>query len=392
MDVEATIAALDRGEVRVAEKVDGDWRVNEEAKAAILEYFRVRKVEPIEVGPFEYLDKIPLKRDHAARGVRVVPPATARYGSFLSPGVILMPSYVNIGAWVGPNTMVDTWATVGSCAQIGADVHLAGGVGIGGVLEPVNARPVIVEDGAFIGSRCIVTEGCIVGEQAILGAGVVITASVPIIDVTGSEPVEHRGAVPPRAVVVPGVRQREFPAGDVRVADAADRGLAGRAPRPDVAERRAARVRDRHLRRPGASARPGEPHPHPKGGVALPPPSPTTVSGEPLRVRAGFVTGARQFLERLRRPGEPRAAAGEAHAQVAAGEVHDDLAVAVRRGRDRDGARARTPPSPPPRAPTRARSPRPAAPRARPARSSAPGNADASRAAGRALRSGSDRP
>jgi 2,3,4,5-tetrahydropyridine-2-carboxylate N-succinyltransferase len=213
MDVEATIAALDRGEVRVAEKIDGEWRVNEDAKAAILEYFRVRKVEPMEVGPFEYLDKIPLKRDHAARGVRVVPPATARYGSFLSPGVILMPSYVNIGAWVGPNTMVDTWATVGSCAQIGADVHLAGGVGIGGVLEPVNARPVIVEDGAFIGSRCIVTEGCIVGEQAILGAGVVITASVPIIDVTGSEPVEHRGAVPPRAVVVPGVRQREFPAG-----------------------------------------------------------------------------------------------------------------------------------------------------------------------------------
>ena len=212
-DVDETIAALDRGELRVAEKVDGDWRVNEEAKTAILEYFRVRKVEPIEVGPFEYLDKIPLKRDHAEAGVRVVPPATARYGSFLSPGVILMPSYVNIGAWVGPNTMVDTWATVGSCAQIGADVHLAGGVGIGGVLEPVNARPVIVEDGAFIGSRCILTEGCIVGEQAILGAGVVITASVPIIDVTGAEPVEHRGVVPPRAVVVPGVRQREFPAG-----------------------------------------------------------------------------------------------------------------------------------------------------------------------------------
>jgi 2,3,4,5-tetrahydropyridine-2,6-dicarboxylate N-succinyltransferase len=213
VSVDETIAALDRGEVRVAEKVDGEWRVNEEAKAAILEYFRVRKVEPIEVGPFEYLDKIPLKHDHAERGVRVVPPATARYGSFLSPGVILMPSYVNIGAWVGPNTMVDTWATVGSCAQIGADVHLAGGVGIGGVLEPVNARPVIVEDGAFIGSRCIVTEGCIVGEEAILGAGVVITASVPIIDVTGTEPVEHRGLVPPRAIVVPGVRQREFPAG-----------------------------------------------------------------------------------------------------------------------------------------------------------------------------------
>ena len=213
MSVEDTIAALDRGELRVAEKRDGEWHVNEEAKEAILEYFRIRKVEPMEVGPFQYLDKIPVKRIAPEDGVRVVPPATARYGSFLSPGVVLMPSYVNIGAWVGPNTMVDTWATVGSCAQIGADVHLGGGVGIGGVLEPVNARPVIVEDGAFLGSRCIVTEGCIVGEGAILGAGVVITASIPIVDVTGSEPVEHRGYVPARAVVVPGVRQREFPAG-----------------------------------------------------------------------------------------------------------------------------------------------------------------------------------
>jgi len=213
VSVEDTIAALDRGEVRVAERFDGKWRVNEEAKRAILDYFRIRELEPQEVGPFEYLDKIPLKSGFAELGVRVVPPATARYGSFLSRGVILMPSYVNIGAWVGPRTMVDTWATVGSCAQIGADVHLSGGVGIGGVLEPVNARPVIVEDGAFIGSRCIVTEGTIVGEGAVLGAGVVITASVPIVDVTGSEPVEHRGVVPPRAVVVPGVRQREFPAG-----------------------------------------------------------------------------------------------------------------------------------------------------------------------------------
>ena len=211
--VEEVIAALDRGETRVAEPLDGEWRVNEEAQRAILAYFRLRELEPREVGPFEYHDKIPLKRGYERLGVRVVPPATARYGSFLSPGVVMMPSYVNIGAWVGPRTMVDTWATVGSCAQIGADVHLSGGVGIGGVLEPVNARPVIVEDGAFVGSRCIVTEGCIVGEQAILGAGVVITASVPIIDVTGAEPVEHRGAVPPRAVVVPGVRQREFPAG-----------------------------------------------------------------------------------------------------------------------------------------------------------------------------------
>jgi 2,3,4,5-tetrahydropyridine-2-carboxylate N-succinyltransferase len=211
--VEETIAALDRGEIRVAEPVNGEWRVNEEAKQAILDYFRLREVEPQEVGPFEYRDKIPLKRDYERLGVRVVPPATARYGSYLSPDVVLMPSYVNIGAWVGPRTMVDTWATVGSCAQIGADVHLAGGVGIGGVLEPVNARPVIVEDGAFLGSRAIVTEGVIVGEQAVLGAHVVLTGSIPIIDVTGPEPVEYRGRVPARAVVVPGVRQRDFPAG-----------------------------------------------------------------------------------------------------------------------------------------------------------------------------------
>jgi 2,3,4,5-tetrahydropyridine-2-carboxylate N-succinyltransferase len=211
--VEETIAALDRGEVRVAEKRDGDWVVNEPVKEAILEYFRLRKMEPQEVGPFEYHDKIPLKSGFEEQKVRVVPPAVARYGSFLSEGVVLMPSYVNIGAWVGPRTMVDTWATVGSCAQIGADVHLAGGVGIGGVLEPVNARPVIVEDGAFLGSRCVVTEGVVVGAEAVLGAGVVITGSIPIVDVTGAEPVEHRGLVPPRAVVVPGVRQREFPAG-----------------------------------------------------------------------------------------------------------------------------------------------------------------------------------
>jgi 2,3,4,5-tetrahydropyridine-2-carboxylate N-succinyltransferase len=210
---EETIDALDRGEVRVAEKRDGEWVVNEDAKAAILDYFRLRTMEPEELGPFEYHDKIPLKTGYERLGVRVVPPATARYGAFLSRDVVLMPSYVNIGAWVGPRTMVDTWATVGSCAQIGADVHLAGGVGIGGVLEPVNARPVIVEDGAFVGSRCVVTEGAVIGEQAILGAGVVITASVPILDVTQPEPVEHRSFVPPRAIVVPGVRQRDFPAG-----------------------------------------------------------------------------------------------------------------------------------------------------------------------------------
>jgi 2,3,4,5-tetrahydropyridine-2,6-dicarboxylate N-succinyltransferase len=208
-----TIDALDRGEIRVAEKVDGEWRVNQEAKAAILDYFRERKVEPIEVGPYQYLDKIPLKRNYVELGVRVVPPATARYGSFLSRGVVMMPSYVNIGAWVGPNTMVDTWATVGSCAQIGADVHIAGGVGIGGVLEPVQARPVIVEDGAFIGSRCILVEGVVVGERAVLAPNVSLTGSVPVIDVTGSEPVEHRGYVPPNAVVVPGTRPKEFAAG-----------------------------------------------------------------------------------------------------------------------------------------------------------------------------------
>ncbi len=213
MNVDETIAALDRGEVRVAEKRDGTWIVNEEVKEAILEYFRTRSMEPVEVGPFEYHDKIPLKRNFDELGVRVVPPAVARYGSFLAEGVVLMPSYVNIGAWVGPRTMVDTWVTVGSCAQIGADVHLGGGTGIGGVLEPVNARPVIIEDGVLTGSRVIVTEGVIVGAEAVLGAGVVVTGSVPIIDVTGEEPVEHRGSVPPRAIVVPGVRQRDFPAG-----------------------------------------------------------------------------------------------------------------------------------------------------------------------------------
>jgi 2,3,4,5-tetrahydropyridine-2-carboxylate N-succinyltransferase len=215
---EETIAALDRGEIRVAEKVDGEWRVNEDAKAAILDYFRIRQMETIELGPYEYRDKIPLKADFEERGVRVVPPATARYGSYLAPGVVMMPSYVNIGAWVGPNTMVDTWATVGSCAQIGADVHLAGGVGVGGVLEPVQARPVIVEDGAFIGSRCILTEGVVIGERAVLAPNVSLTGSVPIIDVTGPEPVEHRGYVPPSSVVVPGTRPKDFPAGTFQVA------------------------------------------------------------------------------------------------------------------------------------------------------------------------------
>jgi 2,3,4,5-tetrahydropyridine-2-carboxylate N-succinyltransferase len=211
--VEEAIAALDRGEVRVAERTDGGWKVNEWTKKAILLYFRLRKVEPMNVGGLHFLDKIPVKADYADRGVRVVPPGVARYGSYLGEGVVLMPGFVNIGAWVGPRTMVDTWATVGSCAQIGADVHLSGGVGIGGVLEPPQARPVIVEDGAFIGSRAVVVEGVIVGEGAVIAPNVVLSASVPVIDVTGPEPVEHRGHVPPRAVVLPGTRSKDFPAG-----------------------------------------------------------------------------------------------------------------------------------------------------------------------------------
>ena len=217
-DAAAVVAALDRGEVRVAEPVGDEWRVNADVQEAILSYFRERQMEPREVGPFEYHDKIPLKSGYAELGVRVVPPAVARFGAFLSRGVVLMPSYVNIGAWVGPNTMVDTWATVGSGAQIGAGVHLAGGVGIGGVLEPPGSRPVIVEDGAFIGSRCIVVEGVRIGREAVLAPNVTLTASVPIIDVTGPEPVEHRGYVPPRSIVVPGTRPKEFPAGTYHLA------------------------------------------------------------------------------------------------------------------------------------------------------------------------------
>lgn len=211
--IEEAVAALDRGAVRVAERTAEGWAVNEWVKKAILLYFRLRKVEPMEVGGLHFLDKIPVKDDYADRGVRVVPPGVARYGSFLSEGVVLMPGFVNIGAWVGARTMVDTWATVGSCAQIGADVHLSGGVGIGGVLEPPQARPVIVEDGAFIGSRAVVVEGVIVGEGAVIAPNVVLSASVPVIDVTGSEPVEHRGYVPPRSVVLPGTRPKDYPAG-----------------------------------------------------------------------------------------------------------------------------------------------------------------------------------
>ncbi len=213
VSVEEAIRLLDRGEIRVAERTAEGWVVNEWVKKAILLYFRLRKVEPMDVGGLHFLDKVPVKSDYADRGVRVVPPGVARYGSFLSEGCVLMPGYVNIGAWVGPRTMVDTWATVGSCAQIGADVHLAGGVGIGGVLEPPQASPVIVEDGAFIGSRAVIVEGVRVGEGAVIAPNVVLSASVPIIDVTGPEPVEYRGEVPPRKVVLPGVRQKEYPAG-----------------------------------------------------------------------------------------------------------------------------------------------------------------------------------
>ena len=216
----ATIEALDKGKLRVAtppESAGGDWTVNAWVKEAVLLYFAVRGMEKLEVGPFEFRDKIPLKRDLDKAGVRVVPPGTARYGSFMEEGVILMPGYVNIGAYVGAGSMVDTWATVGSCAQIGRDVHLAGGVGIGGVLEPPGARPVIIEDGVFVGSRCVVVGGVRVRKDAVLGANVVLTPSVPIIDVSGPEPKEYRGEVPERSVVIPGVRAKQFPAGEYGV-------------------------------------------------------------------------------------------------------------------------------------------------------------------------------
>jgi 2,3,4,5-tetrahydropyridine-2-carboxylate N-succinyltransferase len=216
-DVERAMDLLDEGSVRVAHHEADGWHVNEWAKKAILLSFRTRRMETMEVGPFEYHDKMPLKRGWAALGVRVVPPATVRHGAFVSAGAVLMPSYVNVGAWVGSGTMVDTWATVGSCAQIGADVHLSGGVGIGGVLEPLQAAPVIVEDGAFIGSRCIVVEGVRVGSEAVLGANVVLTASTPIIDVRRKKAVELRGEVPPRSIVIPGTRKKKFRAGNYRV-------------------------------------------------------------------------------------------------------------------------------------------------------------------------------
>jgi 2,3,4,5-tetrahydropyridine-2-carboxylate N-succinyltransferase len=215
--IESVIEELDKGRLRVAEPDGDSWKVNDWVKKAVILYFPIRQMETIEVGPMEFHDKMALKRDYAALGVRVVPHAIARYGAFLAKGVIMMPSYVNIGAYVDSGTMVDTWATVGSCAQIGKDVHLSGGVGIGGVLEPVQAAPVIIEDGAFIGSRCIVVEGCRVGKEAVLGANVVLTGSTKIIDVTGDKPVEYKGFVPPRSVVIPGTYQKKFAAGEYGV-------------------------------------------------------------------------------------------------------------------------------------------------------------------------------
>jgi 2,3,4,5-tetrahydropyridine-2-carboxylate N-succinyltransferase len=217
--VEGTLAALDRGELRVASPPDdegGEWTTHAWVKEAILLFFAIRKIEKQVVGLFEFQDKIPLKSEFGP-DIRVVPPAVARYGSFLEAGCILMPSYVNIGSRVGSGTMVDTWATVGSCAQIGRDCHLAGGVGIGGVLEPASAQPVIVEDGVFVGSRAVVVEGVRIGREAVIGAGVVLTSSTAILDVSGPEVVEHRGRVPPRSVVIPGTRQKKFPAGEFSV-------------------------------------------------------------------------------------------------------------------------------------------------------------------------------
>jgi 2,3,4,5-tetrahydropyridine-2-carboxylate N-succinyltransferase len=208
---------LDKGELRVAEPTTKGWQVNEWVKKAVVMYFPIQTMETIEVGPFEFHDKIPLKTGYAEKGIRVVPHAVARHGAYISKGTILMPSYVNIGAYVDEGTMVDTWATVGSCAQIGKNVHLSGGVGIGGVLEPLQAAPVIIEDNAFIGSRCIVVEGVRVETEAVLGAGVVLTMSTKIIDVTGKEPVEYKGIVPARSVVIPGSYSKEFPSGNYNV-------------------------------------------------------------------------------------------------------------------------------------------------------------------------------
>ncbi|MFK7000122.1 2,3,4,5-tetrahydropyridine-2,6-dicarboxylate N-succinyltransferase [Flavobacterium oreochromis] len=215
--IREVVNLLDAGTLRVAEPISSGWQVNEWVKKAVVMYFPIQKMETFEVGIFEYHDKMPLKRNYAEKGIRVVPNAVARHGAYISSGVIMMPSYVNIGAYVDTGTMVDTWATVGSCAQIGKDVHLSGGVGIGGVLEPLQAAPVIIEDGAFIGSRCIVVEGVRVEKEAVLGANVCLTASTKIIDVTGPEPVEYKGIVPARSVVIPGSYAKKFEAGEYQV-------------------------------------------------------------------------------------------------------------------------------------------------------------------------------
>lgn len=215
--INEVIDMLDKGALRVAEPINGKWIVNEWVKKAVVMYFPIRQMETIEIGPFEFHDKIPLKKGYKEKNVRVVPHAIARYGSYIAPGVIMMPSYVNIGAYVDSGTMVDTWATVGSCAQIGSDVHLSGGVGIGGVLEPLQASPVIIEDGAFIGSRCIVVEGVHIKKEAVLGANVVLTKSTKIFDVTGSSPIEYKGVIPERSVVIPGSIPKEFAAGTYHV-------------------------------------------------------------------------------------------------------------------------------------------------------------------------------
>ena len=215
--IESVIEDIDKGKLRCAEPVANGWQVNEWVKKAVILYFPTRKMETIEAGPLEFHDKIPLKKGYEKLGIRVVPHAIARYGAYISKGVIMMPSYVNIGAYVDAGTMVDTWATVGSCAQIGKNVHLSGGVGIGGVLEPVQAAPVIIEDNCFIGSRCIVVEGIRIEKEAVLGANVVLTGSTKIIDVTGNEPKEIKGYVPARSVVIPGSYTKKFPAGEYQV-------------------------------------------------------------------------------------------------------------------------------------------------------------------------------
>ncbi len=211
------IEHLDKGRLRVAQPLENAWQVNDWVKKAVILYFPIQTMETFHAGPMEFHDKMPLKKNYAELGIRVVPHAVARHGAYISPGVILMPSYVNIGAYVDSGTMVDTWATVGSCAQIGKNVHLSGGVGIGGVLEPVQAAPVIIEDGCFIGSRCIVVEGVRVGKEAVLGAGVTLTLSTKIIDVTGTTPVETKGYVPERSVVIPGTQMKSFPSGEFGV-------------------------------------------------------------------------------------------------------------------------------------------------------------------------------